>query len=257
MQETTDMGPGHEPSARVQFARGFLGLLPLWAGAIPVGIAYGLAARGIGLSLGETQVMSLTVFSAAAQVSAVSLMEAGAPVPVLVATAMALNAQLLLLGLAVGRQVRPSGSRRLVTAWFLTDGAYGVAAGQGRLRLPVLVGAGVSMYLAFNAGTLLGATVGSAIPDVRRLGVDLVAPLTFLAVLVPLVRTRTAAAVALVAGVTALVLGQVAPGGVAVLGAGVAGSGVGAWLTRFGPPGPPNTQRVPGGEPASAPGDAY
>jgi len=38
--------------------------------------------------------------------------------------------------------------------------------------------------------------------------------------------------VALVAGTAALLLTRVVPTGVAVLGAGVAGIGVGAWLTR-------------------------
>jgi predicted branched-subunit amino acid permease len=163
------------------FRRGFVGLLPLWAGAIPAGVAYGVAARGIGLGMVETQVMSLTVFSAAAQLSAVPLLGGGTPTSVLVVTAMALNAQLLLLGLTVGRQVRPTRWRRLAAAWLLTDGAFGVASGQGRLRLPVLLGAGASMYLAWNAGTAIGASAGTVVPDPRRFGVDLVVPLTFLA----------------------------------------------------------------------------
>ena len=56
--------------------------------------------------------------------------------------------------------------------------------------------------------------------------------LAFLAVLVPLVRSRPALLVAVVAGLTALVLVRIAPGGVAVLGAGLVGCGVGAWATR-------------------------
>ncbi|MGN6810562.1 MAG: hypothetical protein ACTHMP_06785, partial [Thermomicrobiales bacterium] len=52
-----------EPTSRGLFARGFLALIPLWTGAIPVGIAYGVAARGVGLGLVETLLMSLTVFS--------------------------------------------------------------------------------------------------------------------------------------------------------------------------------------------------
>jgi predicted branched-subunit amino acid permease len=62
--------------------------------------------------------------------------------------------------------------------------------------------------------------------------VDFVAPLTFLAVLVPLVRTRAAVLTALVAGVTALLVARLAPGGVAVLGAGLAGSAAGAWWAQ-------------------------
>jgi predicted branched-subunit amino acid permease len=229
-------GAPDEPAPRALFARGFVALLPLWAGAIPSGIAYGVAARSAGLGPGETQLMSLVVFSAAAQLGAVSLLGAGAPVAVLIGTAMALNAQLPLLGLAVGRQARPSWAARLVAAWFLTDGAYGVAAARGPLRLPVLLGAGVSMFVGWNAGTALGAILGHAVPGAlwapRRLGVDLVVPLTFLAVLVPLVRTRAAAVTALVAGATALLLVRLAPGGVTVLGAGLAGSAAGAWRAQ-------------------------
>ncbi len=211
------------------FARGFVAMLPLWAGAIPVGIAYGLAARGAGLDLSATQLMSLVVFSAAAQLSALSLLDAGAPGLVLVGAALALNAQLLLIGLAVGRELRPSWAARPMAAYFLTDGAYGVALALGRLRLPVLLGTGVSMFVAWNVGTGIGAAAGQALPELRRLGVDFVAPLTFLAVLVPLVRTRAAALAALVAGVATLLLAWLAPGGVAVLGAGLVGSTAAAW----------------------------
>lgn len=219
-------------STRALFVRGFVALLPLWAGALPVGVAYGVAAQGAGLSAGATQIMSVVVFSAAAQLSALSLLAGGASGLVLVGTAVALNAQLLLYGLAIGRQLRPSRAERILTACFLTDGAFAVAAAQGPLRLPVLLGAGMSMFVAWNAGTGLGSAFGRLLPDAHRLGTDLVVPLTFLAVLVPLVRTRTTALVAVVAGITALILSRLAPGGVVVLAAGVVGCAAGAWRTR-------------------------
>jgi predicted branched-subunit amino acid permease len=213
---------------------GAIAMLPLWAAAIPAGIAYGVAARGAGLSLAETQLMSLVVFSAVAQFSAVTLLAGGTALPVIVGTAMALNAQLLMLGLAVGRQLRPVWSVRLLSAWFLTDAAYGVAAARGPLRLPVLLGAGVSMYLAWNLGTALGAVAGHVVPDARRLSLDFVATLAFLAVLVPLVRSHAAGLAVLVAGVATLPLLPLLPGGIAVLGAGIAGSAAGALWTRRG-----------------------
>ena len=211
------------------FIRGFVGLMPLWTGAIPVGIAYGLAARDAGLNIVETQLMSLLVFSAAAQVSTVSLLDEGASTIILLATALLLNVQSLLLGLAAGREARPGWLGRLLGAGFLTEGAYGVAVGSGRLTLPGLIGAGVSMYAAWNLGTALGVTAGDAIPNPRGIGIDLVAPLTFLAVLVPLVRTRPAVVTVLMAGSTVLLLTQIVPTGVAVLGAGLGGSLAGAW----------------------------
>ena len=64
---------GGTARARGHFMQGFVGLLPLWAGAIPAGLAYGVAAGGAGLSPAEAQLMSVVVFSAAAQVSAAAL----------------------------------------------------------------------------------------------------------------------------------------------------------------------------------------
>ena len=218
--------------ATTSFARGFVAMLPLWAGALPIGAAYGVGARDAGLGPGEAQLMSLLVFSAAAQVSVVTLLAADAPGLVLVGTALALSVHFPLLGLEIGRRLRLSWPARLAVAWFLTDGAYGVAAGRGPLRLPVLLGAGVSMYGAWNIGTGLGIVAGQVLPDPRQLDLDVVVPLTFLAVLVPLLRTRTAALVALVAGAAALALTFVAPGGPALLGGGLAGGAVGAWRMR-------------------------
>lgn len=229
---------------RTLFARGFLAMLPLWVGAIPIGIAYAVAARGAGLTPGATQLMSLTVFSAAAQVSAVSLIAAGVPALLPIVTGMALNAQLLLLGLAAGRQTRPNWWARLGAAWFLTDGAFAIAAARGRLRLPLLVGAGVSMYLGWNAGTAVGLLAGRVLPDPSRLGVDVIVPVTFLAVLVPLLRTRAAVLTALVAAAATLLLREVAPG-VAILGAGLAGSIAGAWWSRRGPATPAEETDAP------------
>jgi predicted branched-subunit amino acid permease len=213
--------------------RGFLAMLPLWTGAIPVGLAYGLAAKSAGLDAIEAQLMSLLVFSAAAQISAVALLDDGAPVVILLATTLLLNVQLLLLGLAAGRETRPSWAGRLTGAFFLTEGAYGVAAGIGRLTLPSLIGAGVSMYTGWNIGTALGLTAGNAIPDPRGIGIDLVAPLAFLAVLVPLVRTRPAVVTVVVAAAVVVALLQVVPTGVAVLGAGLSGSLAGAWSASY------------------------
>jgi predicted branched-subunit amino acid permease len=207
-------------------------MLPLWAGAIPSGIAYGVAAQTAGLGIGATQLMSVLIFSSSAQISVVALLGEGAPFLLMLGTVLALNAQLPLLGLAIGKQARPSWPQRLLAAFFLTDGAFGIAATFGRLRLSALLGAGVSMFAGWNLGTLLGVALGRALPDPRRLGLDFVVTLTFLAVLVPLVRTRTTVLVALVAGLATLLLVRIVPSGVAVLGAGLAGCIAGALASR-------------------------
>jgi predicted branched-subunit amino acid permease len=242
IQETSETS-SREPSEFALFARGFLALMPLWTGAIPVGVAYAVAARDAGLSAMTTQLMSLTVFSAAAQLSVVSLYARGTPVVVMILTALTLNLQLFLFGLTAARENCASLPRRLLTAHFLTDGAFAIAAGGGRLRLSVLLGAGVSMFTAWNAGTLIGAAAGSVLPDLSRAGVDFVAPLTFLAVLVPLVRSRPAVVTLIVATLTALIVARFFPSGIAVLGAGLSGSVAGSWLSGRYEQGKPSRSR--------------
>lgn len=222
---------GSHPSLAM-FARGFVGLMPLWAGAIPAGVIYGATARATGWSVLETQAMSVLVFSASAQMSAVALAATGTPVSVIVGVALGLNAQLLLLGLAAGRALRLSRLRRLVSAWLLTDGAYAVAVRSGSLTLPDLLGAGTSMFVAWNAGTALGMGAGHLPFDLASLGLDFVVPLTFLAVLVPMLRTPAAAITALVAAATVLLCPPVVPRGIVVLIAGLAGSASGTWWSR-------------------------
>src|SRR5579885_1689471 len=189
-------------------------MLPLWLGAIPVGVAYAVAARAAGIAPGAAQLMSLTVFSAAAQLSAVALIASGAAWPLVAGTALALNAQALLLGFAAARQTRPSPRARLLAAALLTDAAYAVTAAGRRFTLAGLAGAGASMYCAWNLGTALGLIAGHALPSSRRLGLDFVAPLMFLIVLVPLVRGRAALCAVAVAGVVAWLLPHAVPGGV-------------------------------------------
>lgn len=220
------------PSFRADFRRGFVGLMPLWVAAIPSGIAFGVAARGAGLSALDAQLMSLLVFSAAGQVGALALLDDRLPPPFLIGTAMILNAQLLLLGLAAGRRLRPRWPARLGAAFLLTDAAFAVAAGGAQFRLPVIVGAGFSMYVAWNGGTALGLTVGQQLLAIRGLGIDFVLSLIFLALLIPLLRSRVALGVALVAGAGTVILARFVPGGIAILISGLAASLCGAWWTR-------------------------
>ncbi len=207
-------------------------MLPLWAGAIPAGVAYGVAARAVGIGALDAQFMSLTVFAAAGQITAVSLIGSDSALVATFITVMAVNAQIPLLGIAAVRQLHPTRFQKLQLSLLLTDGAFGIAAAREPLRHYVLVGAGLSMYLGWNLGTALGLTAGGAAGNPATSGLDFVVPLSFLAVLVPLIRDRSAVAAVLVASLTAITVLQIAPVGVAVLAAGVIGSATGVAVSR-------------------------
>jgi len=213
------------------FRRGFLALAPLWLGVVPFALVYAVLAREAGLSLLETQALSVLVFSGGAQVSAVGLFGAGAAALEIVTTTFLLNVRHVLYGLSLGRRITLVGWRRPVAAFFLTDEAFGVVSASGERTFGFLLGAELSLFFAWNVATFGGAIAGTAITDPEALGLDLVFPLAFLALLVPLVRTRVELCVAVVSGALAYVLARDLPGGLPILVTGLVGSLLGAALT--------------------------
>lgn len=85
--------------------------------------------------------------------------------------------------------------------------------------------------MPYNLATLAGSLLGSLLPNTSAWGLDVVFPLLFLALLVPLVTSRRHVVVALVAEGSALALTSVAPGGAVVLVAAVGAKGGPLWAT--------------------------
>lgn len=216
---------------RKEFKAGFMAVLPLWLGMLPFAIAYAVAARGAGLTVFETQAMSLIVFAGASQFGAAGMFAAGVQPFAIIFTTLLVNLRHLLYGLNLGRGSRLGKGAELLAAHLLTDEAFGVTVASGRHGGLYLIGAGTSVFVIWNVGTLAGALLSAQIPDPAALGVDFVFPLAFLALLLPLLRNRPAWIVALVSGVLALVLSRFVNTGVMVMVTGVAGSLLGAWLT--------------------------
>lgn len=219
-------------AARGEFSRGFRAMVPLWLGVVPFGLVYALTAREAGLSVIETQALSLLVFAGSAQFSAAGLFGAGAGGLSIVLTTFLLNVRHVLYGVSLSRSVPLTTRQVPVAAFFLTDEAFGVTTTARGRTFPFLLGTELSLFATWNLATLAGALSAAAIPDPERIGVDVVFPLAFLALLVPLVRGRVELVVALVAGALAWGLAQVLPGGLPILVTGIAGSLLGAWATR-------------------------
>ena len=223
----------------MEFWRGFRRMFPLYLGIVPFAVAFAVTARAAGLSVWETQVLSLFVFAGASQFSAAQMFATGASGPAIVLTTFLLNVRHALYGVSLARAIALKPWQRVVSAFFLTDEAYGVMISSGAKTFAFLLGAELSLYVSWNAFTLLGALAGSLLPDPVVLGVDFVFPLSFLALLVPIVRSRAEFIVAIFSGALAFVISSELPGGLPILITGVVGSLLGAWLTRTeAPPAP-------------------
>lgn len=216
------------------FRLGFLAIVPLWIGFLPFAISYALIARSAGLSLWETQLMSLTVFSGGAQFTAAGMFLQQANLFSIVLTTFLLNARHLLYGLSVSQNLKLNPLQRAKSAWVLTDEAFGVTANAHYPSYAYLMGASMSVFVSWNVFTLIGALLGNSIPDPLKYGVDFVFPLAFLALLMPTLKDRPAFLVAGFSALLALLMQKVLhlPGGVSVLLVGILGSLLGAALTH-------------------------
>ncbi|MBF5043074.1 AzlC family ABC transporter permease [Aggregicoccus sp. 17bor-14] len=214
------------------FWRGYRATLPLWLGAAPFGLAYAVTARAAGLSVRDTQLMSVLVYAGGAQFSAAGLFAERASVGALLFTTLLLNLRHVLYGLSLGRLVPFTPGERALAAHFLTDETYGVTVAEPRRDFRFVLGSGASLFTVWNVFTFLGILAGAAVPDPERLGVDFVFPLAFLALLIPMLRARTEWTVAAASGLFALALSRVAPGGLVVLLTAVGGALLGAVLSQ-------------------------
>lgn len=235
--DAATMGDGRR-SWPVECRRGFVAMMPLWLGVVPFGLTYGVLGRQAGFGALETQLSSMLIYAGAAQIAMISLFDDGAAFVAIALTTFVLNLRHVLYGLSLSRELGtgPIRPRRAVLATVLTDESYGVAVADGqrqdgqRRADAFLFGASVSLYTPFALSTLLGVSLGGVVPDADALGLELVFPLSFVVLLLPLLRHRRAVLVAGVAALIVLAAGRVVDGGVALLLATVGGAGLGAAL---------------------------
>jgi 4-azaleucine resistance transporter AzlC len=234
-----DASTGPQPDAqsrRAEFRAGFKATIPLWLGAAPFGAVYAVTALAAGLTPMQTLAMSLLVFAGASQFTAAGLFAAGAAPLTIVITTLIINARLLLLSASVAPFVqRASGPLKALLAFQLTDETYAVGmqrflTGQGTPAY--LLGANMSLYIVWQISTITGLLVGALIPDPDAYGLGLVFPLTFISLLLPLLRERVSVSVAIVAGIIAVAGALLIPGSWYILIAGIIASGFGAFLTQ-------------------------
>lgn len=215
-----------------RFWQGFRAIMPLWTGVVPFGMAYAVLARSAGLSLWETQLMSMIVFAGSSQFSAAGLFGLGASSLSIILTTFVINVRHFLYTLTLGQQMKLSLSQKLIAAHLTTDEAFGVTLAHKGLNFSFFMGTALSLFVSWNLSTLAGSLLSEVVPDPEALGIDFIFPVAFLALLIPLLKTCKDLGVALISGLIALVLSHYLNSGLTILLTGVGGSVLGAWWTR-------------------------
>ncbi len=206
---------------------------PMVPSLLAWGAVFGILSRQAGLSLSEAVLMSGTVFAGASQLVSMELWRAPLPVLEILLTTLIINLRHVLMGAALYPWFAPLNvMQRYGSAFFITDESWALTLDELEHRstdAAFLLGSGLTLYLTWLGATVIGQSLGAAIPDPARWGLDFASIAVFLALLVGMWRGKTSLLPWLVAAVVALAASRLLPGKWYILLGGLAGSLVGAW----------------------------
>jgi 4-azaleucine resistance transporter AzlC len=208
--ENTDLPP---TTPGKEFLKGITVILPILSGVIPFGMLYGAVAVASGIPANIAMAMSPVVFAGSAQFVAIKLMTGGASALVLLFTTLVVNLRHALYGISLGTKLDYLPARwKWLLAYLLTDEAYAVTIvrteqkdwiGKEKYTHWVFLAAALSLWVVWQISTAIGVLFGSQIPASWQL--DFALPLTFIALVIPMLSDRPGIIAGVCGGVMALV----------------------------------------------------
>ncbi len=197
------------------------------------GVSFGALGVAAGLTVWQTCVLSLLMFSGGSQFALIGVIATGgasAALPAIVGAAL-LGTRNGLYAIRMSPIVGGPWWRKLLAAHITIDESTAVATAQPT-REAQQTGfwwTGIALYLGWNLTTLIGALIGNLLGDVRQYGLDAAAAAAFLGLLWPRLTALQPVVVAAAAAVVAAVLTPSLPAGVPLLIAAVVAVLIGAF----------------------------
>ena len=226
--------------SRDELRAGAMAIVPMLIGVIPFGLVAGVTPVAGGLGAGAAVGFSTVVFAGASQLAAIDVLTDGGTAVVAALTACTINLRMLLYSASMAPYLaRERFGRRMLIAYFMTDQAYAVSitrwAGEPtddarpetiERRCSYFLGAGLTLWTAWQASTVAGALLGNAVPDSVPLGFAV--PLVFLVLLVPTLSKLHAVVAAAVGGAATVIALELGVGPLSVMIGAIAGVLAGA-----------------------------
>jgi 4-azaleucine resistance transporter AzlC len=196
---------------RGEFLDGARDTLPLLLGALPFGVIFGALGISSGLTPAAVMGLSLFVYAGSAQFIAAGLFAQGVGIGLIILTTLIVNLRHALYAASLGPYMKNLSQKWLLPLGFwLTDETYAVVV----MRYPKRdaspykhwyhLGSSVAMYTNWQFWTLVGLIAGTQLEGLAEWGLDFAMVVTFIGIVVPLIKTRPMLICAVVAGVVAV-----------------------------------------------------
>lgn len=185
------------------------------------GISFGALAITSGLDLWQTIALSTLMFTGASQFALVSVLAGGGAPIAAVASSALLGMRNTFYAVRIRQILRPGVVRAVPAAQLTIDESTAMALAHYDRPTPrpglAFWATGLSVFVLWNLGTIIGALGATAIGDPTRWGLDAAVPAAFLALLWPQITNRRLLAVALLAAVVGIALTPALAPGLPVL----------------------------------------
>jgi 4-azaleucine resistance transporter AzlC len=184
-------------------------------------VSFGVLAVAAGMSAAQVCVMSMLVFTGASQFAFVGVLAGGGGALAAMGPAIVLAARNAAYGLSLAPILRGGLAHRALASQLVIDETTAMAQAQEdpAAARRAFFATGISVWVCWNAGSLLGAVLGGGLGDPRTLGLDAMFPAAFLALVAPQLRRPGAPVAAVAGGIVAVALLPFAPAGVPVIAA--------------------------------------
>ena len=185
------------------------------------GVTFGVLASASGLSAFKATTMSLLVFTGGSQFAAVGIASSGGEPLSALGTALLLAARNGVYSLSIAETLPANGLKRLIAAQLVIDETAAMSEAQPvpEVSQEVFWVTGISVFVFWNAGTLVGVFAGQVVGDPLSWGLDAAFPAGFLALLLPHLSDRKKRLAALLGAVIAAISIPILPQGLPVLAA--------------------------------------
>lgn len=178
-----------ENARPVGYFRGFKDGIPIGLGYIPASMACGFAAVQSGIVPWLAQFMSMAIYTASGQLTAVNLFNGGETAAIMYAlTLLIMNCRYILFSITMAQKFDKSMGifQRLGFGLLNTDEVFGVAMQkEGKLGAPYLLGLVTVPYLGFVIGNALGSFTSGLLPESVSAAFGIIVYAMFISIVVP------------------------------------------------------------------------
>lgn len=183
--------------------------LPILGAVVPFALVFGALCVQQGLTVADTMLISATVYAGASQMVAIDLWGQSVPAWTIMLSVFAVNFRHLLYSAAMTPIIKAERFRtKMVAFFFMVDPQFAFTERRAQrgysFSMRWYMALAMSIYVPWMISTFIGARFGQLITNPQALGLDLLLPVYFLALVMGLRTRRSWGLVVMVAGLVSI-----------------------------------------------------